>query len=304
MTSVSQVADGIYRIDIGQIKAAASGGYLGYSLVYFIVADGETAIVDTGPATVTPAILEAIRSIGYEPSRLSYIILTHIHLDHAGGVGAMARQFPSVKVAVHKRGASHIIKPDRLIEGTRQAYGEGFEADYGPILPVPEGQVRAIDDGEIIRIGTRELEVLYTPGHAPHHICVYDSQSQGIFSGDSLGFLHIGINSVIIVAGFDLDDALKSIDRLKALNPKRIYAAHGTAKREAGEFIQSVRTTTKDYGDIILEAMRAGQGKEEMTRRLMHYHKEHDPGDPRTTLHRFDDIIPWYIAYFKRKGAI
>ena len=302
MTSVVQMADGIYRIDIGQVKAAASGDYLGYSLVYFIVSDGEMAIIDTSPAAVTPAILEAIRGLGYDPSRLSHIILTHIHLDHAGGVGALAKQFPGVKVAVHKRGAPHIVKPDMLIEGTRQAYGKNFEADYGPISPVPKQQVLPVDEGDIIKVGTRELKIMYTPGHAPHHVCVYDSRSRGVFSGDSLGFLHTGNNSVIIVAGFDLDYALQSIDRLQALNPKRIYAAHGTADREPGEFIQSVRTTTKDYGDIILEAMKVGEGEAEMAQRLGKYQKEHNPDDPRTTWHRFADIIPWYVAYFKRKG--
>lgn len=302
MTSVSQVADGIYRIDIGPVKAAVSGGYLGYSLVYFIVSDGETAIIDIGPAAVTPAILEAIRSIGYDPSQLSQIVLTHIHLDHAGGAGALAKQFPGVKVAVHRRGTSHIIEPARLIEGTRQAYGKNFEADYGPILPVSQEQVNTVDDGQIIRVGKRELEVLYTPGHASHHMSLYDSQSRELFSGDSLGFLHMGTNSVIIVAGFDLEQALASIDRLAALKPKRVHAAHGTAEREAGEFIQSVRATTKDYGDIILEAMKTGKGNEEMEQRLMQYQKEHNPGDPRTTLRRFDEIIPWYVAYFKRKG--
>ncbi len=302
MTSVTQVADGIYRIDIGLVKGAASGDYLGYSLVYFIAADGETAIIDTSPAAVTPAILEAIRGLGYDPARLSHIILTHIHLDHAGAVGALAQQFPGGKVAVHKRGAPHIVKPEMLIEGTRQAYGVNFEADYGPISPVPKQQVIPVDEGDIISVGSRELKVIYTPGHAPHHMCLYDSRSRGIFSGDSLGFLATGNNSVIIVAGFDLDSALASIDKLQALNPKRIYAAHGTAEREPVEFIQSVMATTRDYGDIILKAMQAGEGQEEMTRRLMTYHKEHDPDDARDTLRRFDDIIPWYIAYFRRKG--
>ncbi len=301
MASVTQVAEGIYRIDIGLVKTR-SGDYLGYSLVYFIVAGGETAIIDTSPAAVTPDILAAIRGIGYDPARLSHIILTHIHLDHAGGVGALAQQFPGVKVAVHKRGAGHIVKPAMLIEGTKQAYGENFEADYGPISPVPKEQVIPVDEGDIIRVGTRELKIMYTPGHAPHHICVYDSQSRGIFSGDALGYLRPGNNSVIIVAGFDLDSALDSIDRLQALNPKSIYAAHGTADREPGEFIQSVRNTTKDYGEIILEAMRAGEGEEEMERRLGVYQKAHSPDDPRDELCRVDEIIPWYIACFKRKG--
>src|SRR3989304_1648891 len=116
-----------------------------------------------GPAGGPAAMLEAIRGLGHDPARLSHIILTHIHLDHAGGVGALAEQFPGVKVAVHKRGAPHIIKPEMLIEGTRQAYGKNFEADYGPINPVPKEQVLPVDEGDVIRIGTRELKIMYPP---------------------------------------------------------------------------------------------------------------------------------------------
>ena len=301
MTSVARVADGIYRIDVGLTKATASGK-LSYSLVHLVVSDGEAAIIDTSPGAVTPEILAAIRGTGYDPSKLSHIILTHIHLDHAGGAGHLARQLPGVKVAVHKRGASHLIEPQKLIEGTKEAYGANFEAGYGPILPVRAEQVYAVDDGEIIKVGKRALRIIYTPGHASHHIAIYDERSRGVFSGDSLGFLQEGNNCIIIVAGFDLELALQSIDTIKALEPRRIYAAHGTADRDAGEFIESVRTTTKDYGDIILKAMNEGKDKKEMERRLMEYHKKRSPDDSGTALRRFDEIIPWYVAYFKKKG--
>ncbi|MFC1991434.1 MBL fold metallo-hydrolase [Chloroflexota bacterium] len=304
MADVSQVADGIYRIDVGRVKDADSGNFLRYSLVYFIVSNGQTAIIDNSPAAVAPAVLEAISGLGYDPSRLSYIILTHIHLDHAGGVGMLARQFPRAKVIVHRQGAQHLIEPEKLIEGTRQAYGEKFEAEYGPILPVPEYQVQAVEDGDVIRLGGRELEIMYSPGHASHHICVYDAQTRGLFSGDSLGFLRMGNNAIIIVAGFDLDLALESIDRISIINPERIYAAHGTASREPGEFIQSVRATTRDYGDIILGAMREGKGKEEMAKRLAAYHKDHHSDTIGSSSRRFKSIIPWYLAHFKRKGAV
>lgn len=302
VTTTAQVADGIYRIDTGRVNDSA-GDNLQYSLVHLLVSNGETAIIDTGPAAVTPAVLEAIRGLGYDPARLSCIILTHIHLDHAGGVGTLAQQLPVVKVAVHQRGARHLIDPEKLIEGTKQAYSEKFEADYGPILPVPAQQVQPVEDGNIIRLGSRELRIIYTPGHAPHHISIYDTLSQGVFSGDSLGFLNPGNNAVIIVPGFDLDLALQSIDRLKALNPKRVYAAHGTADREAGEFIQSVRNTTKDYGDIILRAMKADESLEKMAGILLRYHQEHNPDDRSTQLSRFDEIIPPYTAFFKKKGV-
>jgi hypothetical protein len=133
-------------------------------------------------------------------------------------------------------------------------------------------------------------------------MCIHDLTSQGIFSGDSLGFLQEGSNAIIIVSGFDLELALVSIDKLSAIKPKYIFAAHGTAIREPGEFIESVRKTTKGYGDIILEGLKTGENQEKIAERLMKYHKEHNPDDSRSTLRRFDEIIPWYVAYFKKKG--
>jgi len=310
MTDINEVVDGIYRIDFGRASGLESGERLRCSLVYFIKDGEQSAIIETSPGTVAPVILEAIGGLGYDPSKLSYIILTHIHLDHAGGVGKLAQQLPQVKVIVHQRGARHLIEPTKLIEGTRVAYGERFEADYDPILPVPEHQVRPVEDGEVIMLGERELEVIYSPGHAPHHMCIYDTKSQGLFSGDALGSLSMGKHPIIIVPGFDLDLALESIDKLSTLNLKHIYSSHGTAKREIYEFIQSVRTATNDYGDIILEAMKAGEGIEEITRRIDAYQEENSAIRSRSTqssqagdIYR-RSVIPSYVAHFKKKGVI
>jgi len=290
MTDVSEVADGIY-----QIKTR-------FSLIYLIT-NGQTALIETGPAVVVPTVLDAIRQLDHDTSQLSYIILTHIHLDHAGGVGTLAQQFPQLQVLVHERGARHLIDPSRLIEGTRQAFGEGFEDEYGPIVPIPERQVRAVQDGEVILLGGRELRIVYAPGHAPHQMCIYETKSQGVFSGEALGILQIGSNFVPPVAGFDLDAALETIDKVSKLEPKIIFGSHGGVSREAAKLIQSVRANTKAYGDIILEAMRVGEEKEQIVQRLETYHIEHAAGQYQLGERRFDNIIPWYVDYFKRKGV-
>ena len=214
----------------------------------------------------------------------------------------MARQFPQLQVLVHQRGARHLVDPSKLIEGTRQALGESFENDYGPILPVPERQVRAVEDGETIPLGERELRIIDAPGHAPHQMCIYETKSQGIFSGEALGTPQIGSSSVWTDFGFDLDAALETIDRLSKLAPEIVFCSHGGVSREAARLMQSVRANTKAYGDIILEAMKAGEQKEQMVQRLEAYQAERTPRQYRRGEHRFDHIATWYIDYFKRRG--
>ena len=304
MTEVSEVAEGIYQLEVADASIPESTGLPRSSLVYFIIDHEQTALIESGPAVVIPAVLNAIRQLGHDPSRLCYLILTHIHLDHAGGAGTLARQFPQLPVVVHQRGARPLIDPSRLIEGTRQAYGEKFEDEYGPILPVAERQVRAVEDGEVIALGERELKIIYAPGHAPHQMCIYDTKSQGLFCGDALPASPSGSAMVAPVAGFDLDAALETLDRLSRLNLKVIFSPHGTVMREVARLIQSVRANTKAYGDIILEALRAGEAKEQMTRRLEAYQRERTPSQYQPGEPHFDTAITWYVAHFKRKGVV
>jgi len=302
MTDISKVTDGIYQISTDEAKIFGSLGLPRCSMLYLIT-DGQMALVETGPAVAVPAALDAIRQLGYDPARLSYIILTHIHLDHAGGAGTMARQLPQVQVIVHQRGARHLIDPSKLIEGTRQAFGERFEDEYGAILPIPEQQVRAVEDGEVIPLGDRELRIIDAPGHAPHQMCIYETKSQGVFSGDAIG--SPGTDSLVMpVAGFDLDAALETIDKLSKLDLNIIFCSHGSVSREPATFLQSVRANTKAYGDIILEAMRAGEEKEQIAQRLEAYQRERAPGEYQPDERRFNNIITWYVAHFKRKGVV
>ncbi|MBI4284216.1 MAG: MBL fold metallo-hydrolase [Chloroflexi bacterium] len=303
MTQVSEVADGIYQIEADKVNIPVSPDLPRSSMVYFIIGNGQTALIETGPAVVVPAVLDAIRQLGYDPSRLAYAILTHIHLDHGGGAGTLAQQFPQLQIIVHQRGARHLIDPSRLIEGTRQAYGERFDDQYGPILPIAERQVRAVEDGEVIALGDRELKIIYAPGHAPHQMCIYETKSQGLFCGDALPVSSTGSGIVAPVAGFDLDAAIETLDRLSQLNPKIIFSPRGTVSREVARLIQSARANTQAYGDIILAAMKAGEGKERMAQRLEAYEMEGTPSDDQPEERRFDNIITWYVAHFKRKGV-
>jgi glyoxylase-like metal-dependent hydrolase (beta-lactamase superfamily II) len=301
MTYISEVAEGIYQIEPEESQEFGSVGLPQCSTIYFVT-DGGTALIDTGPAVVVPAVLDAISQIGYDPLQLAYVIPTHIHLDHAGGVGTLAKQFPQIQVIVHQRGARHLIDPSRLIESTRQAFGESFQDEYGVIVPIAEQQVHAGQDGEVISLGRRELRIYDAPGHAPHQLCIYDEKTKGVFSGEALGTPDIANAMVLPVFGFDLDASLETIDMLDKLDLEKVYCSHGGVSREPVKLIDSVRANTKAYGDIILDAMKNGEGVEQMTQKLDAYQQARVPGGYHPGERPWNDLIPWYVAYFKKKG--
>ena len=148
--------------------------------VYFIHESGGV-IIEPGPTAIIPSIQEAMKQLGMNSP--AYIIPTHIHLEHGGAIGSLARLFPGSKVVLHPVGVKHSIEPSRLIRSTKMAFGDDFEAHYGPILPVPESQVVSAEDGEIVSIGNRELQIIHAPGHAPHHIAILTDRQKGFFLG-------------------------------------------------------------------------------------------------------------------------
>ncbi len=178
MVKIESVADGIRRLEMRQPGAR----YV--SAAYVVEGDGGV-LVEPGPTSVLADVLEGLKQLGVR--ELAYIIPTHIHMDHAGGTGSLARCFPRAIVVLHPRGARHAIDPTRLIAGTRLAQGDDFESTYGPILPVPESQVYVPEDGETLTVKGRPLRVIHAPGHASHHMAVYDEKTGGLFCGEALG---------------------------------------------------------------------------------------------------------------------
>ena len=300
MAVISEVADGIYLIDTQKDRESASPDLPPGSLVYFIAGD-ETALIEIGPAVVVPEVLDAIRSIGYDPLQLSYTIPTHIHLDHAGGVGDLARRIPKMKVAVHQRATRHMIDPSRLIEGSKQAFGNNFEQVYGPIIPIAEQQVHTVSEGESISIGKRELIIYEAPGHAPHHICIHDPKTKGVFSGEALGSPETETAIVLTVFGFDLEASLRTIDKMSKLDLTYIYCSNGGVCYEPAKLLESVKKNTKSYGEIILRGIKMGYEKGKIVKKLEKYQNERAPGKDPQDVQNWGEIFDRYSAYFKKK---
>ena len=186
-------------------------------------------LVDPGPASTLPALRNGLDKLGFREADLAALLLTHIHLDHAGASGTLARANPRLKVYVHVRGANHLVDPTKLINSATRLYGERMDELWGEIAPVPESRVVVLDGGEILRFGNRRIEVAYTPGHAWHHVSYFDAEAGTAFVGDTGGLAGPRLPVVLPVTpppDFDREEWLGSIDRILAWNPAELVLTH------------------------------------------------------------------------------
>ena len=228
MNGAINYGNGIHAVDACYLRPRVSE-------VYLIEAGGHVALVDTGTNHSQPQVLHALQQIGVAPEQVDYVLLTHIHLDHAGGAGALMHAFPNARLVVHPRGARHMIDPSRLIAGTVAVYGLAEERRlYGDVLPVDPARIVEAVDGLCIDLAGRQFQVLDTPGHALHHVCYRDAQTGHFFTGDALGICYPDFGTTagpFVFPGttptqFDPSAMHASIDLLLSHKPGAIYLTH------------------------------------------------------------------------------
>jgi glyoxylase-like metal-dependent hydrolase (beta-lactamase superfamily II) len=209
--------------------------YPGHAAAHLIVDDGHAAFVDVGTNSSVPCLLGALAELGIARTAVDYLLLTHVHLDHAGGAGTLMQELPNARALLHPRGAPHMIDPTKLIAGSEAVYGkECFRRLYGELLPIPAQRVRTVADGERVVLGGRTLELIHTPGHAQHHYVVVDAAHASIFSGDTFGISYRALDTEkgafitpsTVPTQFDPEQHLASIDRMLAYRPESIYLMH------------------------------------------------------------------------------
>lgn len=224
-------------------------GMAGKTGIYVIIED-QVTLVETSASPSVPYILEGLRVLGIRPEEIQHIVLTHIHLDHAGGAGLLLTSCPQAKVVVHPKGAKHLINPERLINGARRVYGEQFDKLFDPILPVPEHKIVVKTDGDTLRIGgNRVLQFMDTPGHAYHHLSIYDPLSKGIFTGDTIGIYYHQLAAegtplylpATSPTQFNPTAMLASLERIQACNVERIYFGHFGMSEDVEEVYNQMR---------------------------------------------------------------
>jgi glyoxylase-like metal-dependent hydrolase (beta-lactamase superfamily II) len=254
--------DGIFALDSGYVRPA-------FDAIHLIVEGGRAAIVDTATRHASPRVLAALDALGIERDRVDWIVLTHVHLDHAGGAGALMKALPAAQLAVHPRGARHMVDPARLWSGTVDVYGrEAAESMYGEVVPVEADRVVEVGEGTTISFAGRELQFLDTPGHARHHVAVRDDATGHLFTGDTFGIsyreLDIDGRAFIFPSStpvqFDPDELGRSIDRMLALQPEAVYLTHYSQVRDVPRLGSQLKRMIAAYARIADDALAAAGG--------------------------------------------
>src|ERR1700744_458287 len=196
----------------------------------YLIRGSRPCLVETGTATSAPVVRQALASLGLGPSDLATVVVTHIHLDHAGGAGDIAALYPRAEIVVHQRGARHLADPSRLMASAKMVYGDALDRLFGELAPVPADRLRALDDTGTIDLGDgRRLMSHYSPGHAKHHVGLIDSASGDLYVGDAAG-VYIPETGDLRPAtpppDFDLDVALDSLEKFRSLGPTRLLFSH------------------------------------------------------------------------------
>ncbi|MCG6942639.1 MAG: MBL fold metallo-hydrolase [Thiohalocapsa sp.] len=249
------VADGVFCIETSLYRN-------GLAACYLIREQDRLAFVDTGTAHTVPGLLAVIADLGLTPAHVDYVIPTHVHLDHAGGAGALMAACPNATLVAHPKGAPHLIDPAKLTAGATAVYGEeAFARDFGSLQPVPEARVIAADDGQTFDLAGRRLTFIHTPGHANHHGCIFDAGSKGLFTGDTFGISYREFDTAAgpwlfaptTPVAFDPDAWQQSLDRIMAFTPAAVFLTHYCRIDDPARHLDQLRRSIKDLATIALD---------------------------------------------------
>jgi glyoxylase-like metal-dependent hydrolase (beta-lactamase superfamily II) len=273
VSGVVEYPDRIYAIDTHYVRPALDASHL-------VVENGRAAFIDTGATPAVPLLLSALSDLGISPLAVDWILLTHIHLDHAGGAGALLEHLPNARLVVHPRGAAHLADPAKLIAATRAVYGnEVYDSLYGEIRPVPLDRLVASPDESRFELAGRTFRCLHTPGHALHHQVYLDERTGGIFTGDTFGisYREFDVNGRAFMlptttpTQFDPEQLVGSIDRVLALQPPAIYLTHYGRVTDVPRLGADLKAAVAAYVEIARRHASADHPAQSMFDELRHW---------------------------------
>jgi glyoxylase-like metal-dependent hydrolase (beta-lactamase superfamily II) len=252
----TRIAPGVIELDtlLGGWERVTAG---------YLIEGPAPVLVETGSQSSVPVLLAQLDRLGLGADDLAGVVVTHIHLDHAGGVGDVARAFPKATVYVHEKGARHLVDPTKLVDSASRVYGPLLDSLYGRLDPTPKERIHVLHDGEAIPVGPdRSLVAVDSPGHAKHHVALHDSSSGILFAGDAVGVRlpDVGVlRPATPPPDFDLDLALHSLDRFADRRPSGIALAHYGLLGDPEELLQEAHGTLRQWAEIAEAAFGRGE---------------------------------------------
>lgn len=251
----SDLGGGVHAID------TLMAGYAGITAGYLVIAD-RPVLVETGTARSAPTVQAALASHGIGPADLATVVVTHIHLDHAGGVGDIARMYPNAEIVVHELGARHLVEPDRLVASARRVYGPAMDEVFGDLLPTEAARVRAVGAADVLDLGGgRTMQAHHSPGHAKHHIGLLDEQTGDLYVGDAAG-IYVPEADIVRPAtpppDFDLDAAIASIEMFRAMRPRRLLFSHFGPVEHVDEILDRSIEELRRWVEMVRDARADG----------------------------------------------
>jgi glyoxylase-like metal-dependent hydrolase (beta-lactamase superfamily II) len=250
--ATTTLGDGIVAIDTEYARSLQDASHL-------VVESGRAAFVDCGVNDSVPLLLDALHQQGLDVGDVDYLILTHVHLDHAGGAGQLMQELPNAQCVVHRYGAPHMIDPARLVAGTEAVYGaDETRRIYGTIEPIDASRVHVPEDGEWLSLNGRELQLLNTEGHARHHHVIWDPASKGVFTGDSFGVSYRELDTeqgeIVFPTStpvqFDPAEAHRSVDRIMGCEPEQLYLTHYSRVRNLDRLAEQMHSGIDAYVEM------------------------------------------------------
>lgn len=274
----------------------------------YVLRGERTALIDVGPSNCVSNLLRGLATLNVSPEEISYILVTHIHIDHAGGLGTLTEYMPQAEIMVHEKGKPHVIDPEKLWEGSRQTLGELAER-YGKIEPVPEDRVIVAEEGMEIDLGCGiSLQVLQTPGHASHHLSFVEKRDRVLFAGEAAGIFARGAMRPASPPPFNLKKALAALDKLIAIAPFTLCYGHFGCIDEATAKLRMHKEQVVLWSKVIADCVAKGTGMDEMTRELIEKDEllrelDNLPEAQRQRESFFlGNCIAGFVAYFNKYG--
>lgn len=308
MTETYEVAENIYLID-------AEAAFEPKVTSVYLVDEEVKVLIETGSPAAKDTVVKELRKLGVNPSDISYILVTHIHLDHSGATGALLKEMPQARVLVHPRGSKHLIEPGKLINSTREVQGETVLKRYGLVVPADPVKIQTVEDNQVVPLGRgQKLRIMFLPGHAPHHLCVYEDKNKGVFTGDIAGLYIQELETTLpnsMPPSFDLELNIQSIEKILSLSPEILYFSHFGTTRKVSNCLNFARQQLRDWAEVISKVVDAYPNHDEAVEKLHDFiNREGEP---------FKQVIPdfydrvlqphmclcvrGFIDYFSKKKA-